>query len=244
MDSAILRLLTFPRIHSQDGEGKVGDGNASEPTIKYRKKRATHYYSSLTGGGGGNGGEGLLPNRYKITTRVTTKTKLPKLGLTDANSAASASTRHLHHTHVQTEQFLEDLGRDNYGGRFEASDVVIQTDPIRRRSSKPGLSSKTISTKECYAPMKNGVDVATQVLPGELLFTDEEIQPVAESLVGKILHQALFETMEEEELAAIKEQQNRFQEKRKREERLLKELQEEHERIKREKVYTRTSNIF
>lgn len=46
----------------------------------------------------------------------------------------------------------------------------------------------------------------------------------------------MLETMEEEEIAALQEQQNKFLEKRKHEEKLLKQLQEEQRKISEEKV--------
>jgi hypothetical protein len=212
--------MHFGILKFQDNEGKGSEGTAAEG--KYRKKRASQFLSSEGGGG--------AANRYRITTRVTTKTKLPKLGFSEnVSSRHHHSLNLLHHAHVQTDQFLEDLAGDV--GR-ENNDAVIQTDPISLSSGR----SRRLSSRDRYVPMKSGIDVGTQVLPGELASTDEEIQPVLEALVSKILHQSLLETMEEEELAALKEQQNKFQEKRRHEERLLRELQEQHERITREKV--------
>lgn len=78
-----------------------------------------------------------------------------------------------------------------------------------------------------YVPAKTGADVETQIYPGDVspyhtnlltcqlrlfqLFDfDMEVQPILEVLVGKTVEQALIEVLEEEELAALREQQRRF----------------------------------
>uniref|UniRef100_T1HAT2 Radial spoke head protein 3 homolog n=1 Tax=Rhodnius prolixus TaxID=13249 RepID=T1HAT2_RHOPR len=63
-----------------------------------------------------------------------------------------------------------------------------------------------------FVPQKIGLDEATQVYPGELFQFEVEVKPVLEVLVGKTIEQALIEVMEEDELAAIKEQKRRFNE--------------------------------
>lgn len=46
----------------------------------------------------------------------------------------------------------------------------------------------------------------------------------------------MFETIEEEEISALREEKNRFHEQRRREERELRDLKIEHERMNAEKV--------
>ncbi|CAH1183077.1 unnamed protein product [Phaedon cochleariae] len=53
-------------------------------------------------------------------------------------------------------------------------------------------------------------DAETQIYPGDLYDFEKEVQPVIEVLVGRTIEQALIEVLEEEELAALKEQQRRF----------------------------------
>jgi hypothetical protein len=48
----------------------------------------------------------------------------------------------------------------------------------------------------------------------QLFDFDFEVQPILEVLVGKMVEQALREVLEEEELAALKAQQNRYMEMR------------------------------
>ncbi|CAG7831988.1 unnamed protein product [Allacma fusca] len=125
------------------------------------------------------------------------------------------------HNLVQTDTYLEDLGFDL---SITEADVNIQTDLMQDESVSPAP-----------IPMKTGVDASTQVLPGELSDFDDDVQPIVATLVAKILEQSLMETMEEEELIALKEQQNRFEEKKQQEEKQLKLLQEQHERITAER---------
>lgn len=146
----------------------------------------------------------MTSNNYKITARLTARTKsLPRLDR--------------QHCHVQTEEFLEDLSRDHSG---EERDAGVQTDfVVREEDEAEGLGRSSLVQE------KGGVDVGTQVLPGELVSFDEAVAPVIEALVGRILQRALIETMEEEELMALQEQKNKFLERKAEEERLLRELE-------------------
>lgn len=71
-------------------------------------------------------------------------------------------------------------------------------------------------------------DEGTQIIPGDLFNFEEEVQPVLEVLVGETVESALIEILEEEELAALKEQQRRFLEMRMEEQRVAGELLERH----------------
>ncbi|KAF6205349.1 hypothetical protein GE061_019520 [Apolygus lucorum] len=100
------------------------------------------------------------------------------------------------HEDIQTEEYLEDL--------FEhppVETVFTQTDYYTDRPPTPE-----------FVPAKTGVDISTQIYPGELFHFDTEVKPILEVLVGKTIEQALVEVMEEDELAAIREQQRRFRE--------------------------------
>jgi hypothetical protein len=48
-----------------------------------------------------------------------------------------------------------------------------------------------------------GQDMETQILPGDLFDFDLEVEPLLEVLVGKSIHVAMLELMQEEELEAI-----------------------------------------
>lgn len=99
-------------------------------------------------------------------------------------------------------------------------EVGVQTDPFVDRPATPP-----------YVPAKTGRDAATQIDPGDVsaaprgphvagvpltvappqLFDfDLEVQPILEVLVGKTAEQALAEVAQEEELAALREQQRRY----------------------------------
>ncbi|XP_046555712.1 LOW QUALITY PROTEIN: radial spoke head protein 3 homolog B-like [Haliotis rubra] len=100
------------------------------------------------------------------------------------------------HMDVQTELYLEELS-----DRVEEADVECQTDAFLDRPPSP-----------LFIPAKTGVDIATQILDGDLFDFDVEARPILEVLVGKTVEQALLEVMEEEELANLRMQQRAFEE--------------------------------
>ncbi|KAG8308119.1 Radial spoke head protein 3 [Homalodisca vitripennis] len=130
------------------------------------------------------------------------------------------------HVIVQTDQFMEELFDHPPGAT-----VSCQTDFFLDRPETP-----------IYVPSKTGRDAETQIYPGELFHFDTEVQPILEVLVGKTVEQALVEVMEEDELAAIREQQRRYKEIRaaeKAEEQRL----EEQERRRREEAAKRVEEL-
>lgn len=70
----------------------------------------------------------------------------------------------------------------------------------------------------------------------QLFDFDFEVQPILEKLVGKTMEEALIEVLEEEEIAALKEQQRKFMELRAAEKAEEKRLEEQERRIREEKV--------
>ncbi|CAB3983563.1 Hypothetical predicted protein [Paramuricea clavata] len=123
------------------------------------------------------------------------------------------------HIDVQTELYLEELS-----DRVEEADVETQTDAFLDRPPSP-----------LYIPAKTGIDVATQILEGELFDFDIEVKPILEVLVGKTIEQALLEVMEEEELANLRAQQRRFEELRNAELVETQRLEEQERRHREEK---------
>jgi len=77
------------------------------------------------------------------------------------------------HCELQTDKYLEDLEAD-----IVEFDVKTQTEPLHELPVTPW-----------FTPSKMGQDVGTQVLPGDLFNFDLEIQPVVETLVGKVVEQ-------------------------------------------------------
>lgn len=58
-----------------------------------------------------------------------------------------------------------------------------------------------------YIPAKTGIDKSTSIEDGELFDFDLEVQPVLETLVGKMVEQGLMEVAHEEEIAELRKQQ-------------------------------------
>ncbi|XP_066144022.1 radial spoke head protein 3 homolog B isoform X6 [Euwallacea fornicatus] len=98
------------------------------------------------------------------------------------------------HENIQTETYLEELYVNP-----PVAEMCTQTDLFVERPVSP-----------FYVSAKTGADVETQIYPGDLFDFDMEVQPILEVLVGKTIEQALIEVLEEEELAALREQQRRF----------------------------------
>ncbi|KAI3381175.1 hypothetical protein SNEBB_007368 [Seison nebaliae] len=97
---------------------------------------------------------------------------------------------------LQTELYLEELT-----DRVEEADAGCQTDAFLERPPTP-----------LFIPAKSGIDVETQIYAGELFDFDLEVTPLLSVLVGKTIEQALLEASEEEELAALRQQQREFEE--------------------------------
>ncbi|XP_039450820.1 radial spoke head protein 3 homolog A isoform X2 [Culex pipiens pallens] len=98
------------------------------------------------------------------------------------------------HENVQTEKYLEELFV-----RPPEMDACCQTDLFLHRPPSPP-----------YVPQKQGQDVATEILDGELFDFDTEVQPIVEVLVGRTIEQALIEVLHEEEIAEMKRQQQQI----------------------------------
>jgi len=81
----------------------------------------------------------------------------------------------------------------------EEVDAITQTDAFNCPEIKP-----------LVVPAKLGFDVSTQVLDDELFHFDEEVTPLVENLVLKVLEQSILENCEEEELILLKEEQNYY----------------------------------
>jgi len=123
------------------------------------------------------------------------------------------------HIPVQTELYLEELS-----DRIEEVDVDVQTDAFLDRPPSP-----------LFIPAKTGIDVATQILDGDLFDFNTEVKPILEVLVGKTIEQSLIEVMEEEELAALRKQQREFEELRNAEKVEQQRLEEQERRLREEK---------
>ena len=99
------------------------------------------------------------------------------------------------HMDIQTDDFLEELT-----DRPIEIDMDTQTQPFLDQPSSP-----------LFVPAKTGQDVETQIDPGDLFDFDLEVEPILEVLVGKTIHVSMLELMQEEELEAIRRQQEEFE---------------------------------
>lgn len=91
-----------------------------------------------------------------------------------------------------------------------------------------------------YVPAKCGVDVSTDIAEGDLFDFDTEVQPILEVMVGRTLEQAMLEVMHEEELADLKEQQQRLLARKEKEEAEIRRLELEEKRLLEERVSENT----
>lgn len=87
-----------------------------------------------------------------------------------------------------------------------------------------------------YVSSKVGVDVSTEIFDGELFDFDMEVQPILETLIGRTLQQALTEVIHEEEIAELREQQQKMLATREAEMAELRRLEEQESRLQGEKV--------
>ncbi|XP_039749267.1 radial spoke head protein 3 homolog A, partial [Pararge aegeria] len=124
------------------------------------------------------------------------------------------------HLRAQTDHYLEELFAK--GQELEAG---VQTELSAERPATPA-----------YAPAASGADAHTQIYAGDLFDFELEVQPLLEQLVGGAARQALAEAAQEEELAALREQQRRFRELRDAELAERQRLAAQHARLAREKA--------
>lgn len=99
------------------------------------------------------------------------------------------------HMIMQTDDFLEELT-----DKPVEQEAETQTQPYMDRPASP-----------LFVRAKIGFDVSTQIENGDLFDFDVEVEPLLEVLVGKTIHVSMLELMQEEELEAIRLQQEEFE---------------------------------
>lgn len=99
------------------------------------------------------------------------------------------------HMDIQTENFLEELT-----DKAIEIDQETQTQAFMDRPASP-----------LFVATKTGKDTSTQVDNGDLFDFDLEVEPLLEVLVGKTIHVSMLELMQEEELEAIRREQEQFE---------------------------------
>eukprot|EP00210_Caulerpa_lentillifera_P007502 g7168.t1 len=92
-----------------------------------------------------------------------------------------------HHMDVQTDAYLEEVAAE-----CSISEHSTQTDVFYQRPITP-----------LFIPRKLGVDTSTQVELGETFDFDVEVEPILESILGKVLEQSSVEIVEALELEAM-----------------------------------------
>jgi hypothetical protein len=127
-----------------------------------------------------------------------TSKKAPKmsktLGYTRRSSTPPAVSGRTHMT-MQTDDFLEEIT-----DRPIEQDVETQTTAALDRPASP-----------LFVRAKIGFDAETQIENGDLFDFDLEVEPILEVLVGKTIHVSMLELVQEEELEAIRVQQEEFE---------------------------------
>nr|CAD7425340.1 unnamed protein product [Timema monikensis] len=98
------------------------------------------------------------------------------------------------HEHIQTQHFLEEAIE-----KPPSVEVSCQTDLFLDKPATPR-----------YVPCKTGIDAWTQIYKGDLFDFDTEVLPILEVLTSKTLEQAVLEVLEEEEMASLRTEQERF----------------------------------
>jgi len=121
---------------------------------------------------------------------------------------------------IQTEAFLEEITDE-----VQEKEMSTQTDQMY-----------DMELPRIFLPTKQGLDASTQIMPWELFKFDSEAKPIVSSVVGKIIEQSLFETMEEEELESLLAQQRQHEERHRMELLRLRRLQEREQKVTEERT--------
>ncbi len=132
----------------------------------------------------------MATKQKKTTTMTSTKT------LTRARTPDAVAGRR--HAEIQTDNYLEELT-----DKPHEEDAATQTEAAMDRPA-PAL----------FIPVPSGDSKETQIFENDLWDFDFEVDPILEVLVGKALDQSLVEVLEEQELKAIKAQQELFEQRR------------------------------
>ncbi|CAD8139437.1 unnamed protein product [Paramecium pentaurelia] len=96
---------------------------------------------------------------------------------------------------IQTDEYLEILTDKPPEQEMDAqTDYYIDKPPDR-----------------LFVPKKNGIDKETQIWEGDLFDFDQEVEPILQVLMNKILEQSRMEVLEEEEIKLMKLQQKQHE---------------------------------
>jgi hypothetical protein len=137
-----------------------------------------------------------IPEPAPVKARKTISSNTLRASMPRARTPEAVAGRR--HADAQTENYLEELT-----DKAPEEDAATQTDAAMDRPVPP-----------LFVPQPSGESKETQILEGELFDFDLEVEPLLEVLVGKAIDQALVEVVEEQELKAIKAQQEYFEQRR------------------------------
>lgn len=144
------------------------------------------------------------------------------------------------HETIQTEKYLEEVS-DTCLKKIIT--FLIKNHPFQLFSRPPELEQSCQTDlflqrppTPPYVSAKVGVDASTEIYDGELFDFDSEVQPILETLIGRTLQQALTEVIHEEEIADLREQQQKMLATREAEMAELRRLEEQENRLQGEKV--------
>lgn len=182
------------------------------------------YNQCATGAGSGDGivGDAETRRRQQLCRKLTARNA--QRGIIGTPPPVTGRK----HEDVQTDQYLEELF-----ARPPEYDRECQTDLFLQRPATPP-----------FVPAKVGVDMATEILDGELFDFDAEVEPVLATLVGRAVEQGLLEVQHEEELADLRQQQQHFLAVREMELAELRRLEAEETRLQAEKVLSYNISII
>lgn len=201
--------------------GQVSD---KPKTIHSRLRRGSNFCHF----GEGDVGEKLLPTKPKCLAPIKVGDIKPPPVMRHQRHVIGTPPPFAGRRHetIQTEKYLEELF--DHPQEFDAG---VQTDLFLQRPPSP-----------VFVPQKTGIDAETQILDGELFDFYMEVQPIVEALVGRTIEQAVIEVMHEEELADLKEQQQRLLSIREREEAEIQRLELQECRLEAEKKRRRVQD--
>ncbi|KAL3281300.1 hypothetical protein HHI36_004511 [Cryptolaemus montrouzieri] len=155
---------------------------------------------------------------------------------------------------IQFDKTAQQTAMSQVPQSIQLKEVYIQTDNYLEASLiKPPIIDMHTQTEfevsqgksiNIEGSLKKLQDEETQIFPDDLYDFEEEVEPVLEVLVGKTIESALIEILEEEELAALKEQQRKFLEVRAEEQREAEELFEKHLVDQMKKKNARNASIL
>ena len=127
-------------------------------------------------------------------------------------------------------------GRENQGVNTSPVATTIRPRPL---TFEMGLQTDSYIDRPqspLFWPHKTGLDKMTEILDGELFNFDNEVEPILNVLLSKVLEQSRMEVLEEEEIKEMKKKQREFEELRNRELSEVQKLEDKEARELAEKV--------